>query len=100
MQINIIKKHSQYPLGIADVDEKRAEYLIRVGVAERVESDIGRLIERTEIIEPWMLKDFGELEKDEVSKSEDFVEKLEIKIPKKEKIETKSGNVPTAKKSK
>ncbi len=74
MQINIIKKHSEYPLGITDVDEKRAEYLIRMGVAERVES--GRLIEKTKI------------------------KKVELKPPKKEKAKNKTGNMPTAKKRK
>ncbi len=76
MQINIIKKHSQYPLGIADVDEKRAEYLVRMGVAEMVKSGSDKI------------------------KSEDFIEKVELKPPQKEKAKNKTGNVPTAKKRK
>ncbi|MBA3674452.1 MAG: hypothetical protein H0W75_05760 [Chitinophagaceae bacterium] len=76
MQINIIKKHSQYPLGIADVDEQRAEYLIRMGVAERIESESDKI------------------------KSKDFIEKVQIKPRNKKKAKNKTGNVPTAKKGK
>ncbi len=76
MQINIIKKHSQYPFGITDVDEKRAEYLVRMGVAEMVKSGSDKI------------------------KSKDFIERVELKPPKKEKAKNKTGNVPTAKKGK
>lgn len=72
MQINIIKKHSAYPLGVVDVDEKRAEYLVRVGVAE---------------YSKW------------VGKENIYSEKNEF-IQRKEKAENRSGNVPTAKKRK
>ncbi len=90
MQINIIKKHSQYPLGIADVDEKRAEYLIRMGVAESIEKDKSHLVKGEMKVTPEMLVDF---------KDNDLQEKREVK-PKKEKAENKTGNVPTAKKRK
>lgn len=36
MKINIIKNHSSYPLGIAEVNDNRARYLIAMGVAEGV----------------------------------------------------------------
>ncbi|MBA3675602.1 MAG: hypothetical protein H0W75_11730 [Chitinophagaceae bacterium] len=81
MKINIVKKHSQYPLGIADVDEKRAEYLVRMGVAEMVDSGSDKPVERTRT-------------------KTDFIERVELKPPQKEKAKNKTGNVPTAKKRK
>lgn len=36
MKVNIIKTHWKYPLGEVDLELQTANYLIRVGVAERV----------------------------------------------------------------
>lgn len=37
MKINIIKEHVHYEQGIQDVEEERAQYLIKMGIAEEVE---------------------------------------------------------------
>ena len=37
MKVKIIKKHPSYPFGAHDIPDERAEYLIRVGVAEKLE---------------------------------------------------------------
>lgn len=36
MKINIIKDHHSYPLGEQEVTDERAQYLIRMGIAEAV----------------------------------------------------------------
>lgn len=83
MKVNIIKNHHEYPLGVVDVDEDRARYLIGVGVAEGIRYDTVTFV--------------GDAEAGQ--RIVDYFEK-ENKTAAKEKKENKTGNVPTAKKRK
>ena len=40
MEVNIIKQHGNYPLGIANVTDERGHYLIKMGVAEEVKEKV------------------------------------------------------------
>lgn len=39
MKVKVIKQHPNYPLGVQDIPDARANYLLRVGVAEKVEQE-------------------------------------------------------------
>ena len=74
MRVKVIKHHSSYPFGVQDIPDERANYLIRVGVAEKV------------------------AESEKVEK-EPVKEKVEFK-PTKEKVETTGPKKRATKKKK
>lgn len=89
MKINIIKNHASYPLGVAEVNDDRARYLIAMGVAEGVKQ--AEKEQETKVVNDMSSANFTNLES--------FTQDIDKTVPTKTKTKTSiKKSVPKKKK--